>query len=153
MLIFEKSGKVLPKQDKTNIPLEFTVPKGIQKLAIDYAYSPKLLEDEEKATELLEKSIKKYLGTEYKAEPKDFMPVKNLITLSLDENGKYRGAAHRQADRQHHEISRDFASAGFEKGEIAGGKWTLVLNVHCCACTVNYNVRITGEKKDEICSL
>ncbi len=147
MLIFEKAGKVLPEQDKTNIPIEFQVPNGMEKLVIDYAYSPKILMDEEKATELLEKSIKKYLGKKYKAEPKDFMPVKNLITLSLDENGNYRGAAHRQADRQHHEISRDFASAGFEKGEIAGGKWTLVLNVHCCSCTVDYNVRITGEEK------
>ncbi|MDE6111460.1 MAG: hypothetical protein K2F65_06030, partial [Eubacterium sp.] len=102
MLIFEKTGKVFPEQDKTNIPLQFTVPNGIEKLIIDYEYSPKTLEDEEKATELLEKSIEKYLGKEYKAEPKDFMPVKNLITLSLDENGHYRGAAHRQADKQHH---------------------------------------------------
>lgn len=147
MLIFEKTGKVLPEQDKTNISLQFSVPNGIEKLSIDYEYSPKILEDEEKAIELLEKSIEKYLGTEYKAEPKDFMPVKNLITLSLDENGNYRGAAHRQADKQHHEISRDFASVGFEKGEITSGKWTLVLNVHCCACEVNYSVRITGEEK------
>ncbi|MDE6659432.1 MAG: hypothetical protein K2K01_04900 [Eubacterium sp.] len=147
MLIFEKTGKVLPEQDKTNIPLSFTVPDGIEKLVIDYEYSPKILDNEEKATKLLEKSIEKYLGLEYKAEPKEFMPVKNLITLSLDENGNYRGAAHRQADKQHHEISRDFASAGFEKGEIKSGIWTLVLNVHCCACEVDYNVRITGEKK------
>ena len=147
MLIFEKSGKVMPEQDKTNIPLQFTVPNGIEKLIIDYDYSPKTLEDEEKATEMLKKSIEKYLGDTYKAEPKEFMPVKNLITLSLDENGNYRGAAHRQADKQHHEISRDFASVGFEKGEITSGEWTLVLNVHCCACAVSYNVRITGEEK------
>ena len=147
MLIFEKKGKVFPEQDKTNIPLSFTVPNGIEKLVIDYEYSPKILDDEEKATEMLEKSIEKYLGTEYKAEPKDFMPVKNLITLSLDENGNYRGAAHRQTDQQQHEISRDFASAGFEKGEITSGIWTLVLNVHCCTCEVDYNVRITGEEK------
>ncbi|MDE5604544.1 MAG: hypothetical protein K2I73_03050 [Eubacterium sp.] len=147
MLIFEKSGKILPEQDKTNISLPFTVPNGMEKLIIDYEYSPKILDDEDKATKLLEKSIEKYLGGEYKAEPKEFMPVKNLITLSLDENGNYKGAAHRQADQQHHEISKDFASVGFEKGEITSGNWTLVLNVHCCACEVNYNVRITGEEK------
>ena len=75
------------------------------------------------------------------------MPVKNLITLSLDENGNYRGAAHRQADKQHHEISKSFASVGFENGEITGGEWTLVLNVHFCVCEVSYNVRITGEEE------
>lgn len=145
MMIFEKSGRVLPGQDKTNIPLEFTVPEGIETLMIDYKYSPKTLEDEEKAEKLLTKSIEKYLGDEYKAEPWDFMPVKNLITLSLDDNGIYRGAAHRQADKQHHEISRNFASPGFVKGEIHGGKWQVVLNVHCCACEVNYKIEITGE--------
>ncbi len=80
----------------------------MEKLVIDYAYSPKTLVDEEKATELLEKSIKNILERNIKAEPKDFMPVKNLITLSLDENGNYRGAAHRQADRQHHRNKQGF---------------------------------------------
>ena len=145
MIIFETAGKVLPEQDKTNIPLEFTVPEGIEKLIIDYGYSPKTLEDGEKAEKLLAKSIEKYLGGEYRAEPQDFMPVKNLITLSLDDNGEYRGAAHRQADKQHHEISKDFASPGFVKGEIHSGKWQVVLNVHCCACEINYRIQVAGE--------
>ena len=145
MIIFEKAGRVLPEQDKTNIPLEFTVPAGIEKLTIDYEYSPKTLEDGERAEKLLAESIAKYLGDEYKAEPQDFMPVKNLITLSLNDNGAYRGAAHRQADKQHHEISRAFASAGFEKGEINPGKWQIVLNVHCCACEVDYKIKVAGE--------
>lgn len=145
MIIFEKSGIVLPEQDKTNIPLEFTVPEGIKKLIIDYNYSPKTLDDKEKAYKRLEKSIEKYLGSEYNAKPEDFMPVKNLITLSLDENEKYRGAAHRQADKQHHEINENYASPGFLKGKIHGGKWNLMLNVHCCACKVNYHITITGE--------
>ena len=145
MIIFETAGKVLPEQDKTNIPLEFTVPEGIEKLIIDYEYSPKTLEDGKKAEKLLAESIEKYLGDEYKAEPQDFMPVKNLITLSLDDNDKYRGAAHRQADKQHHEISKEFASPGFIKGEIHSGKWKIVLNVHCCACDVNYQIKVAGE--------
>lgn len=146
MIIFETAGRVLPEQDKTNIPLEFTVPEGIDKMIIDYEYSPKMLEDREKAEALLKESIEKYLGDEYKAEPRDFFPVKNLITLSLDGNGVYRGAAHRQADKQHHEISREFASPGLIKGEIHAGKWQVVLNVHCCACAVDYKIQIAGEE-------
>ena len=146
MIIFETAGKVLPEQDKTNIPLGFTVPEGIEKLIIDYEYSPKTLEDAEKAEKLLLESIEKYLGDEHKAEPQDFMPVKNLITLSLDDNGEYRGAAHRQADKQHHEISKEYASPGFIKGEIHSGKWQVVLNVHCCACDVNYKIKVAGRR-------
>ena len=147
MLIFEKTGKVTPEQDTTNVVLTFNVPNGTEKLTIDYEYSPKLFEDETAAMKMLEESIEKYLGDAYSAMPQDFLPVKNLITLSLDDNGNYRGAAHRQADRQHHEIGRDFASAGFVKGEIHSGEWQVVLNVHCCACEVSYTIKITGEEK------
>ena len=147
MLIFEKTGKVTPEQDKTNVVLKFNVPNGIEKLIIDYEYSPKLFEDETAAIKMLEESIDKYLGDEYPAKPQDFLPVKNLITLSLDDNGNYRGAAHRQADKQHHEICRDFASVGFMRGEIHSGEWQIVLNVHCCACEVRYNIKIIGEGK------
>lgn len=144
MLIFEKSGRISPAQDKTNIPLEFTVPKGIDKLIIEYSYFPKKVYDAN-ARELLEKSIEKYLGEGSGAVPEDFMPVNNLITLSLDENGCYRGAAHRQARIQRHEIGEDFASPGFLKGKISAGIWRVVLNVHCCVCDVSYMIRITGE--------
>lgn len=146
MIIFEKTGKVIPEQDKTNIALAFSVPDGTDRLIIDYTYGPKLLEDKNTAHALLKKSIEKYLGNEYCAEPDDFMPVKNLITLSLDENGKYRGAAHRQADTQHHEIGEALASPGFIKGRITGGTWKIVLNVHCCACDVNYSIKISAEE-------
>ncbi len=43
MIIFEKSGIVVPGQDKTNISLSFAVPNKIKKLIIDYEYTPKPL--------------------------------------------------------------------------------------------------------------
>ena len=116
--LFEKQGVVTPEDDKTNIYFEFDVPSGIDKIIIDYSYSPKTVENRADAVSLISAGLEKYLGTDNRENPIDYLPVKNLITLSLDENGKYRGAAHRQDDVQHHEISADFASNGFFKGKI-----------------------------------
>lgn len=147
MLIFEKTGKVTPLDDKTNIAFSFHVPQGISRLFIDYSYSPKEFEDREAAIALINERLEKYLGADNCENAEDYLPVKNLITLSLDENGKYRGAAHRQANLQHHEISADFASVGFEKGRIESGEWRIVLNVHCCACDVDFEIKISGEEE------
>ena len=70
-----------------------------------------------------------------------FMPLLNLVTLSLDDSRSYRGAAHRQAAFQEHIISEKSASPGFIKGKIEKGQWQIVLNVHAlvtekCVCEI-----------------
>lgn len=144
MIIFEKKGKVTPDNDKTNIAYDFEVPEGTKKLVIEYAYSPKELEDRQKALELIRRELENYLGNNNeKAE--NYLPVKNLITLSLDENGKYRGAAHRQPNSQKIEISAESCTPGFTKGAPESGKWRIVLNVHCCVRDVDYEIKISSE--------
>lgn len=145
LTLLETQGSVTPDDDKTNIFLEFSVPNGIKKLIIDYSYSPKTVENREEAIRLVSAGLEKYLGKDNCENPLDYLPVKNLITLSLDGNGNYRGAAHRQADVQHHELSETYASNGFLKGKIESGVWRVALNVHCCACRVSYSIKVTGE--------
>lgn len=144
MILLKKTGIVTPKKDKTNLFFDFDVPNGIKKIMIDYNYSPKTVENKAEALALIEKKMKQY-GAGGATE--DYLPVKNLITLSLNDENGYRGAAHRQADVQHHEISESFADAGFIKGKIGGGTWQIALNVHYCACDVHYNLKITGVTK------
>ncbi|MBQ8503022.1 MAG: hypothetical protein IJ491_01960 [Clostridia bacterium] len=123
---------VFPVSEKTNIILPFTVSEEATELVIDYSYSPKTLADNEKAERLIRENLLRDAGDsigEYTDSGK-FMPLKNLITLSLDSPSGYRGAAHRQDSEQHHVIRRNFASVGFLKGEIEKGQWQLVLNVH-----------------------
>ena len=144
MILFEKSGAVTPENDKMNIVLPFEVPDGIKKLIIDYSYSPKILENREKSLQMINNCLQKY------SEPGNaeaYLPVKNLITVSLDDRNSYRGAAHRLAETQRHIIGEDFASPGFARGKISAGEWRLVLNVHCCVCRVDYKIRISGEEK------
>ena len=130
--LFEKQLKLTPGDEKTNVVVPFKLEENYKRLFISYSYAPKLLEDREKAEKLIEENLIRDAGDDavQYSDYEKFMPLKNLITLSLNSDSDYRGAAHRQDSEQHHEIGVDFASPGFIRGEISRGKWRLVLNVH-----------------------
>lgn len=144
MLIFSTKGRLTTANDKTNLIYRFDVPDNINKLIIRYSYSPKIFENREKAVSIIRDCFDKYDET-LVGKPADYLPIKNLITLSVDENGKYRGAAHRQASQQEHILSADYASPGFVKGKPEAGEWDIMLNVHCICCDVDYIITVEGE--------
>lgn len=143
MFIFSKTGKITPADDKTNIRLDFTVPDGITKLIVRYSYSPKTVEDKNLANSAVATGMKKY-GVTF-ASPDKFMPVKNLVTLSFDENGTYRGACHRQPNEQTVIISEKDSTPGVFNRKITPGSWDVILNVHFAGCDIEYQLEIEGE--------
>lgn len=146
MTIFEASGTLGRENSKTNTVLEFDVPTGIKVLKISYSYSPKSPKDKDTCIREITECFEKYEGAA-PHNPEDYLPVKNLLTLSLDCCGEYRGAAHRQADRQEHIISQDYASYGFIKGKIKAGKWDAVLNAHNISCDITYRLKVEGDEE------
>lgn len=146
MTIFQAKGKITVANDKTNLIHRFDVPEGIKALKITYSYSPKTLDDREKAVAVISKCFEKY-DERIITRPADYLPVKNLITLSADCNGEYRGAAHRQDNEQVHIISEDKASPGFIKGRVDALEWDIMLNVHSISCDVDYQILVEGEEK------
>lgn len=132
MILLEKEFAVFPENEKTNISFPFAVPEGADSLKFTFSYSPKVLCDDERAKWLIENNIKKDAGEFADEYPcwQEFLPLKNLITLSVDDAEGYRGCAHRQAEYMEHIISEDFASPGFNKGKIKEGQWKAVLNIH-----------------------
>ena len=137
-----------PDDEKSTRYIPFEVPNAIEKLFITYSYAPKILEDKEKSYEFIKENLIRDAGDDWSeyTDYDEFMPLKNLVTLSLLSPEGFRGAAHRQADSQYHEIGKDFADYGFMKGAITKGEWTLCLNVHAlvtdsCTC----KIRIEGE--------
>lgn len=139
-----------PDATRDNRYIYFDVPEGTEKLFVTYSYSPKNLEDKEKSIELIKENILRDapedvdIYTDYSI----FMPLKNLVTVSLDSPEGFRGAAHRHDEEQYHEIGEHFASPGFLKGKICEGQWRLSLNVHAvvtdvCTC----RIKIEGERE------
>ena len=149
MLLLKEEFHVAYENEKTNIGFPFTVPEGTQSLKITFSYDPKILEDDERANLLIENNIKKdaddFAG-EY-TNWDQYKPLKNLITVSVDDPDSYRGCAHRQDKDQVHIIREDFASRGFRKGRPEAGQWKVVLNLHGIV-TEKVNCRLEVEAGD-----
>ena len=141
-ILLEKTLNITEKQEKTNIVIPFDVPQNVEKLHLSFSYTPKVLmnEDKAKAKALACLRHDSECYREFKDEDiKKFLPIVNLITLSLDDPEKYRGCAHRHSPTQRHSISLESASSGFYKGEIISGEWKVNLHVHAlvtdyCEC-------------------
>ena len=98
-LIFEETKTLTPNDTKTNVPLQFYVAEELEKMKIEFSYSPKNLDDEEKAHKYIDDGFEKYAPEPYRKGYKpwyEYLPVKNLLTVSLDSPDGYIGCAHRQ---------------------------------------------------------
>lgn len=146
MRIFEANGVITPESDKKNIKYIFEVPENAGSLTVKYSYNPKTVEDKADALGIVNKALSKYGASQI--NPENMLPVNNLITLSFDENGKYRGACHRQSNEQTIVIAEENSTHGVFNRKIEAGEWCIVLNVHFVGCNVNYNITVDDE---EVC--
>lgn len=147
-VLTETEAHLRPDDSKSNLYIPFTVPERTKKLFITYSYSPKILADKDKSYELIKENIMRDAPEDMEryTDYEEFMPLKNLVTLSLDSPVEFRGAAHRHDESQYHEIDEHFASPGFLKGKICAGEWRLSVNIHAvvtdiCTC----RIKIEGE--------
>lgn len=149
--VLETELRILPDSEKTNIALPFVLETDAEQMRISYTYAPKE-SDGTAARDRIETCLLRDAG-EFRAEYPDYthyLPLKNLITLSLDAPNGYRGCAHRQAPQQVHLLSESVCSPGFLSGKIQKGEWRLVLNVHAlvtdfCDCRIRIEVGEVGD--------
>lgn len=141
-ILLEKFFIITGEQEKSNIVLPFDVPENALKLHISFSYTPKVLMNEDKAREKVIACLRhdsECYGDFTESDIAQYLPIVNLITLSLDDPNGYRGCAHRHSPTQRHFISKGSASYGFYKGNIVPGEWKANLHVHAlvtdfCEC-------------------
>lgn len=143
MTLLDINGRLTPDSDKTNIYHCFDVPDNIKCIKISFSYSPKTLTSRSKAISIIKDCFEKY-DEPMVGRPNEYLPVKNLITLSVDANGEYLGAAHRQDSEQEHIIGPKLSSNGFIKTEVKNGQWRICLNIHSINCNVRYSLSVQG---------
>ncbi len=146
MVVYEKELTLSPKDEKTNISLPFTVPAGSRIMYINFTYSPKLLDDRERAKKLITECLIRDGEGENADKWEKYLPLVNLVTLSLYSPEGFVGAAHRHNSKQNLVISGGVASKGFFPCEIKAGQWKLMLNVHAivsesCECKIQIKTR------------
>lgn len=141
-VLLDASLRLDRAQEKTNIYLPFFLPCAAAALQISVSYTPKTAEDDA-ALALAQACLQRDAGEFAEQYPPaaSFLPLKNLITLSLDDPNGYRGAAHRQAPTQVFRFTPQESPNGFSAGEVPAGLWRLALHLHAlvtpfCVCRV-----------------
>ncbi len=151
--IFNTVVTLRPEDSKTNISVDFQLDRNFAGLKISCSYQPKNIEDVELAEALINEALEKYVPSQHREKWggwERYLPLTNLVTLSLDYEGSYLGCAHRHSNEQVHYISELFSSPGFIKSKAAKGRWQAVINVHSVSSpTVPYSISIFGLEKDD----
>ncbi|WP_068785565.1 hypothetical protein [Paenibacillus phocaensis] len=153
MLVLDMKGRVAPEDSKTHVRIPFQIDQGCSVLQLRFEYGPKVLEDRERSLQLLQQSFEFYLLPEQResalAQADSYLPLKNLITLSLDDPTGYRGACHRHDPVQELALSAGQASPGLLPGPLPAGDWRITLSIHCIvteACEYQLQIRTHGKE-------
>jgi hypothetical protein len=146
-LVLDVQGSVTPLCSKSHITYRFPVGQRVKALQIEFAYTPKHMDDKEQARPLIMAGIAKYTEPEHlervQAKWESFLPLKNLMTVSVDDPDCHRGAGHRQDPEQLIVLSEDEAAPGFTKGTIAAGLWAVTLSLHAIVTdTCSYTLQV-----------
>lgn len=144
MLLLNASRSLAPEDSKTNVAIPFLVPEGCPKLWISYSYMPKELEDLRAAREIIERGLERYAPAPFRdgyGSWRDYLPLVNLVTLSLDSPDGYCGCAHRHDPVIRLTVDRTKAGPGFCPPKQMAGAWRAVLNCHAVV-TPSCSVRL-----------
>ncbi len=134
MELYRKSYTFYPEDTATDVQFAFDCSEQAEELQIQFSFSPDAEPSEEICRPQIEQAIRDYHADyDPSLQPMDWkrhMPVKNLITLSLDREGVYLGNAHRWNKQQIHRIRTDRAALGFVPPERLAEHWSGMLHLH-----------------------
>ena len=157
MLLFEQDYRWTPQDAQHDVPIAFPFPEGTTEIRLYFTYSP----GKETADEICRPAVEKALTRYYDCYPHElqpmpvdkFLPVKNLVTISLDKGGQYVGNAHRWDTDQTHILTTGRASRGFTPPARVEGPWGGMLHLHEIISPVcTGTLRIEGRLSDEVVS-
>ena len=151
--LLDKTILLKPADSKTNLDFPMTISREYAALFIRTAYDPKIVADEELARQQIEAGAKRYIPEEALKNLgswRNYLPVLNFVTLSLDYEDEYIGCAHRHSPVQDHIISQSYSSPGFYRHAVLPGVWRCVLNCHAVVDElVTYSLRVYGAEENE----
>ncbi len=144
--LLDKEYRLSPKDSETNLYIPFELSSDYNRLQIYFIYYPKYLSRQD-SIGMAETCLHEYVPeteTEILKNLENFLPVGNLVTLSLDYEGSYVGAHHCQEAEQNIIISKQESTRGFLKQEVLKGSWVIQMNMHCIVSdSVTLKIKVT----------
>lgn len=142
MQVLKNSYRLTTADVARDIPFAFDVPVGARQVQIELHFDPAGETEVKRCREPILRAMDTYYAGNIPISEEqnwaDYLPLKNLITLSLDWNSTYLGNAHRWDNRQIHTFSDTQTPRGFHLPDELHGTWSGMLHVHevvsaeCC---------------------
>lgn len=139
-ILFEITSNITNKSAQSHIQHTFFVPENSETVYIDFSYDPPHEKEINENYRLMEEASSYY---ETKISHNSHDPIRNLLTLSLNDHDGFRGARHYHSPIQHVEISDSHSSPGFLNRKNTAGLWSVTVSVHALVTkTCEYRLRI-----------
>lgn len=151
MTLLEQIYQWTPTDSNTDVSFTFVCPCEVSELVVYFGFSPVMEWSNEQCIPQIEAALTRYYDCYSRAlqpmKAEQFLPVKNLITVSLKQEEQYLGNAHRWAGRQVHHITTKTASPGFIIPTQLEGNWSGMLHLHeiispCCTAVLQIEGRM-----------
>jgi len=130
-ILCRQSMKYTTSDRRSETDVYFEAPPGLAALLVRFSYFPKNTDDHAICKPLIDGCFDLYWNTGLpRPDWREFLPLDNLITISLDHEGCFAGCAHRHAKEQCHVISAAHSSPGFHLQPALEGRWRAVISLH-----------------------
>ncbi|GAB2566756.1 CehA/McbA family metallohydrolase [Gracilibacillus alcaliphilus] len=150
-ILFQTKAELTQESIHSHLTYTFYVPEGSQVLMIDFQFTPDILEDnEQKQKNIISEALSRYPQSVEPNEAGQLInsPLKNLLTLSVDDPNGFRGARHCHAPKQHVFISHEDSSPGMLNEVVQPGLWSVTVSVHAIVTDqCHYALTIKADKE------
>jgi hypothetical protein len=147
-MIVLKEQRRLTAESCKHLYFSFDLPHDGKELCVRFGFSPSKLEDNNRAIELIRQGMAVYQpGTKYEdSQLEEYLPLKNMLTLSIDSPQGFVGTAHRFCAKQIHKITAQKSSRGFLPQPIEKGRWSVTVSAfHFVTPFVEFDLEVSFE--------
>lgn len=131
-LILAQQWRLSPQDERRQLKVPFRLTRSYQELRLAFSYTPSQVVPAEALPVITAALPTAFTATERaKLQAADFLPLDNLITVSLACGADYLGCYHNKSATQQLWVTGDQASWGLLPHEIAAGPWEVQLSTHC----------------------
>ncbi|KGX86644.1 CehA/McbA family metallohydrolase [Pontibacillus litoralis] len=151
--LFETTMSLNKSADQSHVMFRFFVPNGMDNIEIEFSFDPVMEEHYENVKEMIEEHVKYYDPNLLNNENaiKKMMPLRNLLTISVDDPIGFRGSCHRWEPISKIVVQDEDSTPGMLNRETKSGMWNIIVNCHSIVtdeCKVH--VKIDGKHKESL---
>lgn len=142
VVLFQQTLTLTELDNQQHKKIKIFLDQDYEALHIAFSYSPQEV-PKDLAIRVIEETLPQY-DWEKNLRSMDFLPLKNLVTISLACEGEYLGCRHNKETQQEIIISEKGSSWGFIPHKVCSGQWEIQLNLHCVQSGVTVELMVKG---------